>query len=151
MGRVAEEGKDNSGICKRCGKIGHKSEACYKPIQCPRCKKEGHVARVCPEILPWECIAPFCGLPAPDLGFHIIVEDEYGELTKELTNTTVITIKEGMVNARQIEGEFKAQAGPTSTWRWFVLTVYFDTPNMFITLWFGFYYGTNPPLGTLII
>jgi hypothetical protein len=34
---------------------------------------------------------------------------------------------------------------------WFVLlTVYFGTPNMFITLWFGFDYGTNPPLGTLM-
>jgi hypothetical protein len=32
-----------------------------------------------------------------------------------------------------------------------VLTVYFGTPNMFITRWFGFIYGTNPPLGTLII
>jgi hypothetical protein len=32
-----------------------------------------------------------------------------------------------------------------------VLTVYFGTQNMFITLWFGFDYGTNPPLGTLII
>jgi hypothetical protein len=32
-----------------------------------------------------------------------------------------------------------------------VLTVYFGTPNMFITLWFGFDYGTNPPLGTLLI
>jgi hypothetical protein len=32
-----------------------------------------------------------------------------------------------------------------------VLTVYFGTPSMFITLWFGFDYGTNPPLGTLII
>jgi hypothetical protein len=32
-----------------------------------------------------------------------------------------------------------------------VLTVYFGTPNMFITLWFGFDYETNPPLGTLII
>jgi hypothetical protein len=35
--------------------------------------------------------------------------------------------------------------------RWEVLTVYFCTPNMFIRLWFGFVYGTNPPLGTLII
>jgi hypothetical protein len=33
----------------------------------------------------------------------------------------------------------------------FVLTVYFGAPSMFITLWFGFDYGTNPPLGTLII
>jgi hypothetical protein len=32
-----------------------------------------------------------------------------------------------------------------------VLTVYFGTPNMFITVWFGFVYGTNPTLGTLII
>jgi hypothetical protein len=32
-----------------------------------------------------------------------------------------------------------------------MLMVYFGTPNMFITLWFGFDYATNPPLGTLII
>jgi hypothetical protein len=32
-----------------------------------------------------------------------------------------------------------------------VLTVFFGAPSMFITLWFGFDYGTNPPLGTLII
>jgi hypothetical protein len=32
-----------------------------------------------------------------------------------------------------------------------MLTVYFGTPNMFITVWFGFVYRTNPPLGTLII
>jgi hypothetical protein len=32
-----------------------------------------------------------------------------------------------------------------------VLTVYFGIPNMFITLWFGFVCGTNPPLGTLIM
>jgi hypothetical protein len=32
-----------------------------------------------------------------------------------------------------------------------MLMVYFGTPNMFITLRFGFVYGTNAPLGTLII
>jgi hypothetical protein len=32
-----------------------------------------------------------------------------------------------------------------------MLTMYFGIPNMFVTLWFGFDYGTNPPLGTLII
>jgi hypothetical protein len=32
-----------------------------------------------------------------------------------------------------------------------MLTVHFGTLNMFITLWFGFDYETNPPLGTLII
>jgi hypothetical protein len=32
-----------------------------------------------------------------------------------------------------------------------VLTVYFGAPSMFITLWFGFDYWTNPPLSTLII
>jgi hypothetical protein len=34
---------------------------------------------------------------------------------------------------------------------WGLLTVYFGTPNIFITLWFGLDYGTNLPLGTLII
>jgi hypothetical protein len=32
-----------------------------------------------------------------------------------------------------------------------LLMVYFGAPSMFIALWFGFDYGTNPPLGTLII
>jgi hypothetical protein len=31
-----------------------------------------------------------------------------------------------------------------------MLMVYFGTPNMFITLWFGFDYEANPPLGTLM-
>jgi hypothetical protein len=31
----------------------------------------------------------------------------------------VITIKEGEVTARQVEGEFKTQARQTSTWRWY--------------------------------
>jgi hypothetical protein len=33
----------------------------------------------------------------------------------------------------------------------YMLMVCFGSPSMFITLWFGFDYGTNPPLGTLII
>jgi hypothetical protein len=32
-----------------------------------------------------------------------------------------------------------------------MLTVYFGTPNIFMTLWFGFDCRTIPPLGTLII
>jgi hypothetical protein len=71
-GKGAVEEKSNIILCKRCGKVGHKSEDCFRPLVCPRCKREGHVARACPEIMPWECIAPFCGLAAPDLGFHII-------------------------------------------------------------------------------
>jgi hypothetical protein len=34
-----------------------------------------------------------------------------------MTNTAIITIKKGVIIARQVEGEFKAQAGLTSTWR----------------------------------
>jgi hypothetical protein len=39
---------------------------------------------------------------------------------------------------------------PSSS-QYHLLTVYFGTPNIFITLWVGFVYGTNPLLGTLII
>lgn len=77
------------------------------------------IARACIEVLPWECIAPFCGLAAPDLGFHIIQDDESGEATKETFNLAIITIKKGEVTTRQVEGEFKAQAGQEYTWRWY--------------------------------
>jgi hypothetical protein len=107
------------GICKRCGKIGHKSEDCFRPLVCARCKKEGHVPRACSEIAPWECIAPFCGLAAPDLGFHIIQDDESGDTSKDNSNYALITIKHGEASARQVEAEFKAQAGQNSTWRWY--------------------------------
>jgi predicted Zn-ribbon and HTH transcriptional regulator len=117
--KTEDDGKVTPGICRRCGKIGHKSEECFKPLFCPRCKKEGHITRACPEILPWECIAPFCGLAAPELGFHVILDEDYGEAQKDMATTAIISIKEGEVNARQVEGEFKAQAGPSSTWRWF--------------------------------
>jgi hypothetical protein len=43
-----------------------------------------------------------------------------------------------------LEGEQELSVGE-------MLTMYFGAPSMFITLWFGFDYGTNPPLGTLII
>jgi hypothetical protein len=123
QGKGAEEDKSNALICKRCGRVGHKSEDCYRPVICPRCKKEGHVARSCLEIKPWECIAPFCGLAAPELGFHIIQDDDSGDTVNESTNLAVITIKEGEATARQVEGEFKAQAGPNSTWRWYAKKV----------------------------
>jgi hypothetical protein len=69
--------------------------------------------------MPWECIAPFCGLAAPELGFHVIQDDGDEEAARENANLAVITIKEGDVTARQVEGEFKAQAGQNSTWRWY--------------------------------
>jgi hypothetical protein len=52
-------------------------------------------------------------LAAPELGFHIIQDDDFGDSFKETTNLAVITIKEGEVTARQVEGEFMAQAGQT--------------------------------------
>jgi hypothetical protein len=41
-----EATKETPSGCKRCGRVGHKSEECYRPVICPKCKKEGHVARV---------------------------------------------------------------------------------------------------------
>jgi hypothetical protein len=49
------------------------------------------------------------------------------------------------------EGEVASRRSSLTSTSGSLLTVYFGTPNMFITLWFGFDYGTNPPLGTLII
>nr|TKW37362.1 hypothetical protein SEVIR_1G042300v2 [Setaria viridis] len=73
--------------------------------------------------MPWEFIAPCCGLAASELGFHIIQDDDYGDATKDMAYCALMTIKEGEVTARQVEGEFKTQAGPTSTWRWYAKKV----------------------------
>jgi hypothetical protein len=112
------EYKEIEGGCKRCGKVGHKSEDCFRPLICTRCKKEGHVPRACPETAPWEHIVPFCGLAAPELGFHIIQEDDNGENAKDISNFALITIKEGTTTARQVEGEFKAQPGDGMPKKW---------------------------------
>ena len=67
-----KRGFNSRGICNRCGIVGHKPDDCIKPVICSRCKKEGHVPRVCDEVLPWECIAPFVGLASSSQGFHVI-------------------------------------------------------------------------------
>uniref|UniRef100_K3Y104 CCHC-type domain-containing protein n=1 Tax=Setaria italica TaxID=4555 RepID=K3Y104_SETIT len=109
--RKVAEVKINLGICGKCGKTGHKAEDCFKPVIYPRCKKEGHLPRVCPEIMPWECIAPFCGFAALGQGFHIIQDDDYGDTAKDTANFALITITQGEATTRQVEGEFKAKAG----------------------------------------
>ena len=40
-----------------------------------------------------------------------------------MANCALITILKGSVTARQLEEEFRAQAGPQSTWRWFAKKV----------------------------
>ncbi|CAN6381079.1 unnamed protein product [Urochloa humidicola] len=110
-------------LCEKCGKTGHKTEDCFRPIVCGRCKKEGHVARVCVEIKPWECIAPFCGFAAPGQGIHVIQDDNLGDNQRDMSNWALITVIEGTASSRQIENEFKAQAGPNSNWRWYAKKV----------------------------
>ncbi|CAO2143048.1 unnamed protein product, partial [Urochloa humidicola] len=105
--------------CGKCGRFGHRTEDYFKPIICSRCKKEGHVPRVCTEIMPWECIAPLCGVAAQGQSFHVILDDEVSESAKDMSNWAMITVKEGIATAKQIENEFKAQAGPNSNWRWY--------------------------------
>jgi hypothetical protein len=55
----------------------------------------------------------------------------------------------GLLKRRMVKMEIEREAQDLKVAK--VLTVYFGTPSMFITLWFVFDYGTNPPLGTLII
>jgi hypothetical protein len=122
-GKTMEESKLTPGFYRICGKVGHKSEDCFKPVICARCKKEGHVPRACNEIMPWECIASFCGLASPELGFHIIHDDDPGDTSKDTSNYALITIKQGVATARQVEAKFKAQSEPNSTWRCFAKKV----------------------------
>ncbi|CAN6288347.1 unnamed protein product [Urochloa humidicola] len=122
-GRMKEEAKINIIGCSKCGRFGHKTEECFRPVVCKRCKKEGHVPRVCTEVLPWECIAPLCGMAATGQGFHVILDDDTDDNSRDMSNWALITITSGAVTAKQIEGEFKTMAGPNSNWRWYAKRV----------------------------
>ncbi|KAG2647237.1 hypothetical protein PVAP13_2KG582859, partial [Panicum virgatum] len=69
--------------------------------------------------MPWDYLAPFVGFAAPGQGFHVIQNEGHEESGKETSSCALIRIISGTVSARQLELEFKAQAGPQSTWRWF--------------------------------
>jgi hypothetical protein len=59
--------------------------------------------------------------------------------------------REGDAGAVEKERERMGAVKSRSGMVFALFMVYFGTQNMFITLWFGLDYGTNPPLGTLII
>ena len=109
--------------CEKCGRFGHKSEDCFKPVICPRCKQEGHLARVCTEVMPWEFVAPYYGIAAQGQGFHLIQGSSGEDKLKDMDSCAMITITSGSVSAKQLENEFKSHAGPQSTWRWFAKRV----------------------------
>jgi hypothetical protein len=49
----------------------------------------------------------------------VIQNEGVEETNREMANCALIKITKGSVTARQLENEFKAQAGPQSIWRWF--------------------------------
>lgn len=99
--------------------MGHIASVCPSPVMCSRCHKEGHVARVCLTKMPWEFISPFYGLSAYGQGFHFIESSSNEEGLKDMSNVALVTVTSGQATARQIEGEFKLKARPSSTWRWY--------------------------------
>jgi hypothetical protein len=113
------QGHNVLGVCIRCGKPGHASDACHNPIICERCNQEGHVARVCMEKMPWDFNVPFFGISAYGQGFHFIKSAVTEEGIKDMSNIALITITEGVATAKQIEAEFRLKAGPESSWRWY--------------------------------
>jgi hypothetical protein len=76
-----------------------------------------------------------------DEGFEVRFKSGESRLLDSRGDLVCMIIPEGQI----FRADFSCSLGPA------LLTVYFGTPSMFITLWFRFDYGTNPPLGTLII
>jgi hypothetical protein len=76
----------------------------------------------------------------------LAIPDRRARLTRRPADLSVGPVRPDLW-AEGHEDSLEYKTRQTST----VLTVYFGTPNMFIILWSGFVYGTNPPLGTLII
>jgi len=60
-----------------------------------------------------------CGLASSGQGFHIIQGEDFGVSLKDMANCALITITKGSITRKQLENEFRAQAGQNYIWRWF--------------------------------
>jgi len=45
--------------------------------------------------MPWECLAPFCGLAAQGQGFHLIMDGDQDQGEREVANCALITVLDG--------------------------------------------------------
>uniref|UniRef100_A0ACD6A0M9 Uncharacterized protein n=1 Tax=Avena sativa TaxID=4498 RepID=A0ACD6A0M9_AVESA len=97
--------RDDPGPCHNCNVSGH-LVAHFPTIRCARCDKLGHTSHVCQTILPWQCVASMFGFQPPGQGFFYLPDTSTPKQLKGKASTVIITVVEGVVNARDIEMEF---------------------------------------------
>jgi hypothetical protein len=105
------------GGCDFCGLKNHKSEDCKKRNACELCGLQNHNAYGCKREPLWNFGPELCAAQVPDQSFFFIDEQIDQKVLKERASVAIITVTDGVLNAKQIEQEFRNIIS-NDTWRW---------------------------------
>jgi hypothetical protein len=105
------------GGCDFCGLKNHKSEDCKKRNACELCGLQNHNAYGCRREPLWNLTPELCAAQVPDQSFFFIDEQIDQKVLKERASVAIITVTDGVFNAKQIEQEFRNIIS-NDTWRW---------------------------------
>jgi hypothetical protein len=107
--------------CENCGMFNHSTRECRRNV-CEICGFNNHSTYNCKRCLPWNLGPELCAAQVEDQSFFFIDECIDPRVVKEKASTAVISVKQGSVNAKQIELEFMNLIG-ADTWKWKVRPV----------------------------
>lgn len=103
--------------CKFCGFKNHTSEECLRKPQCEICGYNNHTTYECRREPYWNFGPELCAEQVEDQSFFFIEESKDPKATMEKASTAIITVLDGVTDAKQIENEFKNTLS-SKTWRW---------------------------------
>jgi len=103
--------------CDFCGLKNHSTVECKKRNACELCGLNNHASLDCKREPLWNLGLELCAAQVPDQGFFYIEEQLDQKTIREKASTTIITVINGTLTARQIEVEFRRIVG-ADIWKW---------------------------------
>jgi len=102
--------------CENCGMFNHTTRECRRNA-CEICGFNNHATYDCRRCLPWNLGPELCATQVEDQSFFFIDECIDSRVVKEKASTALISVKQGAVNAKQVELEFMNLIG-ADAWKW---------------------------------
>jgi len=97
--------------CDFCGLKNHSTAECKKRNACELCGLNNHASLDCKRVPLWNFGPELCAAQVPDQGFFYIEEQLDQKIMREKASTTIITVINGTLTAKQIEVEFRRIVG----------------------------------------
>ena len=103
--------------CNFCGLRNHTSEECKRRNACELCGFNNHESYDCHREPLWNLGPELCAAQVPNQSFFYIDEHVDQKLKREKASTAIVTVINGVMSAKQIEGEFRRIVG-ADVWKW---------------------------------